>query len=144
MTKDAFNTGIAAFLAFILKTTICSILNFDFRNSPLFSLNFFYDMSIFLVCYLICLFFISKIRKKDEIKDKPILTEDECAEYLNISIDELKNILQKDTEKKAGLMDYSNFAFISYIDIRNGEKMFNRKDLDEWVKYNIDNKETLR
>lgn len=140
MTKDALNTGIAAFFAFILKTTIYGILNINFGDSPLFSLNFFYDMGIFLVFYLLCLFVISKIRKKDKIKDKTILTEDECAEYLNISIDELKNILQRDTEKKAGLKEYSNYAFISYIDIRNGEKMFNRKELDAWVKYNMHNK----
>lgn len=136
MLKDCFNTGIALFFAFIMKTTIYGILNFNFSDSPLFSLDFFYDMSVFLVCYFICLFVISKIRKKDKIKDKHILTEDECAEYLNITIDELKNILQKDSEKKAELTDYSNFAFISYIEIPNGKKMFNKKELDEWVKFN--------
>jgi hypothetical protein len=100
MLEDSLNTGISLCVAFILKTTIYGVLNFEFRGAPLFSLEFFYDMGIFLVCYLICLIVISKIRKKDKIKDKSILTEDECAEHLNISRDELKNILQKDSEKK--------------------------------------------
>ena len=140
MLKNYINAIIAMFFAFLLSGITYGIGNFDFRDSPLFSLKSFYDLIIFLIYYLISLFVINKIRNKSTLREKALLTEDESAEYLNISIDELKNILQKDTEKKAGLSSYDTYAFIHYIDINHGKKMFNKKELDEWIKYNMHNK----
>jgi len=137
MLKDSINTMIALFLAFTIKGITYGIGNFDFGNSPLFSLKFFYDWIILIVYYLISLFIIGKIRNKPTLREKSLLTGEECAQYLNISIDEFKNILQKESEKKVRLSTYSDYAFIRYIEIRNGEKMFNKKELDEWIKYNM-------
>jgi len=140
MLKDSINSMIAMFFAFLLSRITYGIGNFDFRNSPFFSLKSFYDFIILLIYYLISLFVINKIRNKSALRDKPLLTEEESAEYLNISIDEFKNILQKDAEKKVGLSTYDTYAFIHYIDINHGKKMFNKKELDEWIKYNMNTK----
>ncbi|MBZ9687502.1 hypothetical protein G9F72_014315 [Clostridium estertheticum] len=137
MLKDSIKTMIAMFFAFILSGITYGIGNFDFRNSPLFSLRFFYDLIVLLIYYLISLFIINKIINKSTLREKALLTEDESAEYLNISIDEFKNILLKDSEKKVGLSSYDTYEFIHYIDISHGKKMFNKKELDEWINYNI-------
>lgn len=71
--------------------------------------------------------------------EKALLTEKEGAEYLNISIDEFKNILLKDTKERIGLQSYETYRFIPYVEINN-KKMFSKKELDEWIKYNTFNK----
>jgi len=140
MLQSPINTMIAMFFAFLLSGITYGIGNFDLRNSPMFSLNSFYNLIILLIYYSIYLFVINKITNKSTLKEKALLTEDECAEYLNISIDELKNILRNDAEKKLGSSCYDTYAFIHYIDVKNGEKMFNKKELDEWIKYNLHTK----
>jgi hypothetical protein len=140
MLKDSIKTMIALFFAFLLRGIIYGIGNFDFRGSPFFSLKSLYDWSILLICYLISLFVIGKIRNKTTLTEKVLLTEDESAEYLNISIEEFKNILLKEAEEKVGLSSCPTYAYIEYIEISQGQKMFNKKELDEWMKYNMHNK----
>lgn len=71
MTKEVINTGIAFLAASILKGITYGIGNFSFSNSPLFSLNFIYDLGILLIYYLISLFVINIIRnKKNRTKGK--------------------------------------------------------------------------
>jgi hypothetical protein len=75
-------------------------------------------------------------------KEKALITEKESAEYLNISIEQFKNILLKDSQEKAGLKNvgvnsYEIYRFIPYIQISNGFNMFSKKELDEWIKYNF-------
>lgn len=72
--------------------------------------------------------------------EKALLTEEESAEYLNITLEEFKDILIKDNQHKANLSVYPAYQFIPYIEISKGKKMFSRKELDEWVKYNSLNK----
>lgn len=73
-------------------------------------------------------------------KEKALLTEKEIAEYLNISVDEFKNILSRDIQEKSRLTIYPTYKFIPYIEINNGNKMFSKKELDEWIKFNMFNK----
>lgn len=80
-------------------------------------------------------------------KEKALITENESAEYLNISIDQFKNILLKDNQEKAelknaGVTSYDSYRFIPYIQISNELNMFNKNGLDEWIKYNF-NRERL-
>jgi hypothetical protein len=75
-------------------------------------------------------------------KEKALITEKESAEYLNISIDQFKNILLKDIQEKAslknaGVNSYDTYRFVPYIKISNEINMFAKKELDEWVKYNM-------
>lgn len=140
MLKDSINTMIALFFAILLRGITYGIGNFDFRNSPFFSLNSFYDLVILGIYYVLSLFILGKIRNKATLRDKALLTEDESAEYLNITIDEFKNILINDAVKKVGLSSYPAYSFINYIEISQGEKMFNKKELDKWIKFNMHNK----
>lgn len=72
--------------------------------------------------------------------EKGLLTESESAEYLNISLDEFKDILLKDEETKSKLNSYSTYRFIPYIELSSGKKLFSKKELDEWIKFNSLNK----
>lgn len=74
------------------------------------------------------------------ITEKGLFTESESAEYLNISLDEFKNILLKDEKAKSQLTSYPTYKFIPYIELSDGKKMFSKKELDEWIKYNSLNK----
>lgn len=73
-------------------------------------------------------------------QEKALMTEKESAEYLNISLDQFRSILIKDDEEKAGLGSYDTYRFVPYIKLENGNKMFSRKELDEWIKYHMSNK----
>ncbi len=72
--------------------------------------------------------------------EKALLTDAESAEYLNISLDEFNNILLKNSREKANLTSYDTYKFIPYIEINDNKKMFSKKELDEWIKYNSLNK----
>lgn len=74
------------------------------------------------------------------IIEKGLFTEGETAEYLNISLDELKDILLRDMEAKAQMTSYPTYRFIPYIKLSDGKKLFSKKELDEWIKYNSLNK----
>ena len=142
MLKDSINTMIAFFFAFLLRGITYGIGNFDFRNSPLFSVKFFCDWIILFIFYFLSLFVIGKIRGNATSRDKALLTEAESAEYLNISITDFKDILLRDTEEKVGLSSSSPYEFIPYIEISDGKRLFNKKELDEWIKNNMRNKST--
>jgi len=73
-------------------------------------------------------------------KEKALLTETESAEYLNISIEEFKNIILKDRQTKGELTSYPTYRFIPYIEISSTTKMFSKKELDKWIDYNMLNK----
>ena len=38
------------------------------------------------------------------------------------------------------LISFPTYRFIPYIEVGNGEKRFNKKQLDEWINYNMLNK----
>lgn len=72
--------------------------------------------------------------------EKALMTEKESAEYLNISLNQFGSILTKDDEEKTDLGSYDTYRFVPYIKLTNGNKMFSRKELDEWIKYHMSNK----
>lgn len=72
--------------------------------------------------------------------EKALLTDKESAEYLSISLDEFNEILLKDSQQKTNLTIYPTYKFIPYIQINSSKKMFSKKELDEWIKYNSLNK----
>ena len=74
------------------------------------------------------------------LNEKALMTENESAEYLNISIDQFKDILSKDSQEKVKEASYDTYKFVPYMTINNGNKMFSKKELDEWIKYNTFNK----
>lgn len=83
---------------------------------------------------------ITSVSGSPVITEKGLFTESESAEYLNISLDEFKNILLNDKETKSQLTSYDTYKFIPYIEFSGGKKMFSKKELDEWIKYKSLNK----
>jgi len=85
---------------------------------------------------------VSKTQVSDTqlLNEKALMTENESAEYLNISIDQFKDILSKDSQEKVKEASYDTYKFVPYMTINNGNKMFSKKELDEWIKYNTFNK----
>ena len=81
-----------------------------------------------------------QISSKESFIEKALLTEEESAEYLNISITSFNRILENNIKEKQDLMTYPIYRFIPYIEVGNGEKRFNKKQLDEWINYNMLNK----
>lgn len=83
----------------------------------------------------------AKISNTQTSFEKALLTEREAAEYLNISIDEFKNmllkdnqdkeILLKDSQEKGELMSFPTYKFIPHLEISDGNMMFSKKELDE-------------
>lgn len=67
MLQDSMKTMIALFFAFFLRGLTYALGNFDFRMSPLFSLEFFCDWIILLIYYILSLFVIGKIKNKKKI-----------------------------------------------------------------------------
>lgn len=81
------------------------------------------------------------VRDSPVIAEKGLFTESESAEYLNISLNEFKNILSEDENRKLKISEsqissYPAYTFIRYIELSNGKKMFSKNELDEWIKYN--------
>lgn len=67
---------------------------------------------------------------------KALLTEQESADYLNLSLNEFKDILSKDSKRKAATKSYEPYEFMPYIQITNEKILFSKKELDEWIKFN--------
>ena len=80
------------------------------------------------------------ISSSSVITEKGLFTESESAEYLNISLEQFKNILLQDERTKSQLSSYSTYQFIPYIELSDGVKMFSKKELDKWIEYNSLNK----
>ena len=77
----------------------------------------------------------SKIQGSEaQLIDKALLTEEECAKYLNISIEDLNKLIREHDYEKSQLNSYSPFNYISYIEINN-KKMFSKEGIDKWVNY---------
>ncbi|MCC5910105.1 MAG: hypothetical protein JJT76_06675 [Clostridiaceae bacterium] len=72
--------------------------------------------------------------------EKALLTDEEAAEYLGISINQFKDILIKDKNDKAKLTSYPTYRFIPYIELANGNKLFSKEELDKWIKHHMNNK----
>lgn len=70
------------------------------------------------------------------LHEKLLLSEEEAAEYLGITVEEFKDILLKDKHDREGLMVYSTHQFIPYLEI--GErKLFSKEELNEWVHFHM-------
>lgn len=78
-----------------------------------------------------------------ESKEKALLTAKESADYLNISLEDFQGILASDdVEKKemlnSGISNYPTYKYMPYIEL-SGKRLFGKKELDEWIKYNMFN-----
>ncbi|MGG3572399.1 hypothetical protein ABES80_07850 [Bacillus gobiensis] len=98
------------------------------------------NILIISAAILLCTYIISDSLKGREniAMENEILTENELANYLSISPDELDEIIQKDTNEKTSLKNGTNswdtYHFIPYTNF-NGEKRFLKSEIKKWLEY---------
>ena len=67
--------------------------------------------------------------------EKGLLTADETAAYLSLSIDELDSLIRRQDSERIQLGSFSTYQFIPYITINN-QRYFNKEEVNEWIKFN--------
>ncbi|MGE8206921.1 hypothetical protein ACQKP0_20630 [Heyndrickxia sp. NPDC080065] len=79
----------------------------------------------------------SNQKNKKEVSnlDKGLLTIEETAKYLSMSVDQLEEIIFHQDIERADLTSFDIYEFIPYIKV-NDEKYFNKVQVNEWIKYN--------
>ncbi|QOR68175.1 hypothetical protein IM538_08720 [Cytobacillus suaedae] len=66
--------------------------------------------------------------------DKGLMSIEETAEYLNLTVEELEAIIRKQDLERSTLDSFATYQFIPYITIE-GEMHFSKYQLEEWIKY---------
>ncbi|WFD09112.1 hypothetical protein [Tepidibacter hydrothermalis] len=85
---------------------------------------------------------ISNLSKHDvnkEVITSELLSMEETAEYLKISVPDFRVILEKERDEREGVSVYSSNTFIEYIDL-NGRRYYSKKQIDKWIEHNLYNK----
>ncbi|MNC70660.1 hypothetical protein D3C75_1214950 [compost metagenome] len=67
------------------------------------------------------------------------MTSDEAAQYMGLSVNDFNYLIQKQSERKAGLSVYDTYRFMPFIVIGN-QKYFNEAEINKWIDYNMLNK----
>ncbi|MDN8591245.1 hypothetical protein Q0V21_21010 [Paenibacillus sp. 11B] len=69
-----------------------------------------------------------------------MLTKEDAAEYLRLSVAELDDIINKDIDRKQNMSSvYDTYQFIPYANL-NGKLIFTKTNLDQWIDYNTGKK----
>ncbi|MET1171550.1 hypothetical protein [Paenibacillus amylolyticus] len=69
-----------------------------------------------------------------------MLTKEDAAEYLRLSVAELDDIINKDIDRKQNISSvYDTYQFIPYANL-NGKLIFTKTNLDQWIDYNTGKK----
>ena len=81
----------------------------------------------------------NSINSRGQIINKGLITEDEAAEYLSLTNDDFNDLVSTLEIQRAKLTSYDAYEFINFIEI-DETKYFNKKQLDEWIEYNMINR----
>ncbi|MDR6880727.1 helix-turn-helix domain-containing protein [Bacillus sp. 3255] len=76
---------------------------------------------------------------KTTTQTKALMTSDDAAQYMGISLEDFDYLIKSQTELKSGISTYDTYRFIPFIDIGN-QKYFNKVEIDKWIEYNMLNK----
>lgn len=68
--------------------------------------------------------------------EKALLTQEECAAYLNITESEMKALIAEQIYQKSQVSSNIPYQYLSFIEI-NGKKMFSKTTLDMWINFSI-------
>lgn len=68
--------------------------------------------------------------------EKALLTQEECAQYLNITEDEMKALIAEQIYQKSQVSSNIPYRYLSFIEI-NGKKMFSKATVDMWITFSI-------
>jgi hypothetical protein len=66
--------------------------------------------------------------------DKGLMSTEETANYLSLTVEELAAIIRKQDIERTSLGSFDTYRFIPYITIE-GEMYFSKYELEEWIKY---------
>lgn len=107
--------------------------------------NILVPISIIILggCLILSAWILSSGLKNKEqnnnIQVKALMTSDEAAQYIGISLIDFDLLIKNQLGQKAGLQSYDTYRFIPFIEIGN-QKYFNRAEIDNWIQYNMLNK----
>lgn len=73
---------------------------------------------------------------KVEVLDNGLITAKEVADYLSMDVEQFNKLIISQTLERADYSSFNTYKFIPYIQL-NGEKYFTKKQVDEWINYNI-------
>ncbi|WP_391203536.1 helix-turn-helix domain-containing protein [Psychrobacillus sp. L4] len=107
-------------------------------------------LSVSIVLLSIAIFFLAfqlgksnnvTLEQKDpihkvEVPENGLLTAKEVAAYLNMDVDQFNKLIKNQNFERASYTSFDTYKFIPYIQL-NGEKYFPKKEVDEWINYNI-------
>lgn len=66
--------------------------------------------------------------------DKGLMSIEETASYLSLTVEELESIIRKQDIERNTLESFETYRFIPYITME-GEMYFSKYQLEEWIKY---------
>ncbi len=76
-------------------------------------------------------------QSKDSLNiDNGLLSIEAAALYLSMDVEQFNELIKAQNVGRAQLTSYDTYLFIPYIQM-NGEMYFSKKQLDEWIDYNI-------
>ncbi|MGM0885247.1 MAG: hypothetical protein ACQEXQ_29915 [Bacillota bacterium] len=70
---------------------------------------------------------------------KALMTSEEAAHYMGISLNDFDLLIENQDKQKAGLQAFNPYKFIPYI-IIGIDKFFNETEINKWIEYNMLNK----
>lgn len=88
-------------------------------------------VSLVISAYLISQ---ADFRNSNQKDDKTILTEADLANLLDVSIQDIEAIIQKDRETKKNLTSWNSYSFLPFMEI-GGQKIFLEQDVEKWIMY---------
>ncbi|WP_391117061.1 helix-turn-helix domain-containing protein [Psychrobacillus sp. L3] len=107
-------------------------------------------LSVSIVLLSIAIFFLAfQLGKSNNLSLEPkdpiynvkklengLLTAKEVAAYLSMDVEKFNKLIKNQNFERAGYSSFDTYRFIPYIQL-NGEKYFTKKQVDEWINYNI-------
>ena len=66
--------------------------------------------------------------------NKDLMNETEAAQYLHLSPEEFKKLLEYEKKRRQQVASYDTFSFLPYYKI-NGVSYFSKTMLDKWIEY---------
>lgn len=81
----------------------------------------------------------SEKNTKSENINSILVSKEEAAQYLNISLKDFNKILQDEAMAKAQVQVYDSNRFIAYVEINN-TWYYSKAQIDKWIEYHLYNK----
>jgi predicted HTH domain antitoxin len=96
------------------------------------------SLSIFYLGYQIRDFQNNVVEEEDNVTipaiEKGLLTLEEAAEYLSMSIEMFEYVLIKHELERHQRSSYPTYEYIPYIEVQD-QKFFSKSELNQWIQY---------